>query len=74
MLHTQPISVAVPFQALALTRLIGGIDGSNSTESIAFHFLCLLRVVNVAVSATRLSLVQKNLTGCVCLTLCDLET
>jgi len=65
MLHTQPISVAVPSQALVLTRLIGGIAGLNSAESIDFHLLCLLLVVNVAAFATSLSLVQSNPTGCV---------
>jgi hypothetical protein len=37
MLDTQPISVAVPSQALILNRLIGGIAGSNSPESMDFH-------------------------------------
>ena len=74
MLHTQPISVAVPSQTLVLTRLIGGIAGSNSAESMNFHVLYLLRVVNVAASATSLSLVQRSPAGCVCLIVCDLET
>jgi len=66
MLHTQPISVAVPSQALVLARLIGGIGGSNSAERMDFRLLCLLRVVNVAASEASLSLVQRSPTGCVC--------
>ena len=66
MLHTQPNSVAVPSQALVLTRLIAGIRGSSSAERMDFRLLCLLRVVNVAASAASLSLVQSSPTGCVC--------
>ena len=72
MLRTQPISVAVTSQALVLTRLIGGMAGLNSDESMDFHLLCLLRVVNVAASATSLLLVQRSPTGwfCVCVSNC----
>jgi hypothetical protein len=71
MLHTQPISVAVLSQALAFTRLIGGIADSNSAESMDFNLLCRSCVVNVAASAMSLSLVQRSPTGCgVCLCVC----
>jgi hypothetical protein len=65
MLHNQPISVAVPFQALALTCSIGGIAGSKSAESMDFNILCLLRIANLAASETSLSLVQRSAAGCV---------
>jgi len=59
MLHTQPISTALP------SRLIGGIADSNSAESMDFHLLHLLCVVDVAASPTSLSLVKTSPTGCV---------
>jgi hypothetical protein len=70
MLHNQAISVAVSFQASALTRLIGGIADSNSAESMDFNLLCSLRDVKVVASATSLSLVQRSPTGCACVSNC----
>jgi len=77
MLHNQLISVAVSFQVMALTRLIGGIADSNSAESMECNILGLLRVVEAAASVTSLPLVQRSPTGCVvrvCLFVCDLGT
>jgi hypothetical protein len=65
--------VAVSFQAMALTRLIGGIADSNSAESMDCNILNSLCVVEVAASATSLPLVQRSPTGCVvcvCVSIC----
>jgi len=56
-----------------LCSWISGIAGSNPTEGVDVRLLCFVYVVQVEVSATWRSLVQKIPTGCVWI-MCNLET
>jgi hypothetical protein len=60
--------VAVRLQSLYRRNI-----GFESPEGMDVPFLCLLWVVLVTASVTDRSLVQRNLTVWMCLTVCDLE-
>jgi hypothetical protein len=61
-------------RAVCACRLIAWIAGSNPTEGTDVLLLFLLCDVQVAVSATSWSLVQRSPTRCVHLNVCNLET
>jgi hypothetical protein len=62
--------VAVRSKTKVCSGSIAGIAGSNPVDIMDVRLLCLLRVVQVAASATSRSLVQRSPTGCVCVCVC----
>ena len=78
----KPNLVAVSSEAQACRRLMGEFAGLNPGESMDVRIWCLLRILQVAASASRLSLAQNSSTVracvlvyvCVCIMACDLET
>jgi hypothetical protein len=71
-LHTnRPIPVAMRPKTYVCDRSIPRIAGSNPTKDMEISLLCLLCFVQVVVSATGCSLVQRSPTGvCVCARVC----
>ena len=60
------IPVAVRFKVLACGQFMAGIAGPNPAQGISVRLLGLSCVVQVAVSAKSLSLVQRSPTECGC--------
>ena len=56
------------------SQSFAGIEGSNPTEGMDGHLLCLLCVWQVTACAMSRSLVQRSPAGCASLVLSDLET
>ena len=69
-----PIPEAAWSKTQICSRSIAGIAGSNPAQGMDVHLFSLLCVVYGVASATGRSLFQRSSTGCVCLTLCDLES
>jgi hypothetical protein len=66
-----PIPVDVRSKTYVCCCSIAGIASSNPNDGMDVRPLRLLRVVNVAVSATGGSLVQRSPTGCACVNKCS---
>ena len=69
-----PVLVAIWFKAKVCSCSVAGIMCLNLAGGRDVHLLCLLCVLYVATSAMAQLLVQNSPTGCVCLTVCDVET
>lgn len=62
----EPIPVVLRSKAKFCGSSIAEVADSNRAEGMEFRLLCLLWVVEVAVSVTRRALFHRSPTGCVC--------